>query len=468
MMRGRFLFAYTFLVAAGFGAVAIAQQGDGSGSSNPQLYAVQNNQQNIAVQIEANAHSDYSSGCIGGCETLDISGLLPLSTLREVSTHQIAQQINLDGISTQGKEPFDPFFEVDWSIGLSAASRVGSDPVRNAISVTPEFSLTNIGLRAQFSLGAEAALSVSDAQLIRVEAIALSYGGSYALDALTRLNSSINIDLSQGDASAPGVPDNVVQLPLQVSARGEAGIERQFGRFGLLGALQLEGNVQTPTLLSGNVEQDNSDRNFVGLGGNLRASYEITPNLVGFVAGDLTRNWYDAAPILPGIKLDGWNLGLRGGAQLNWRDVLVSEFSIGYRLRSFDDATIAQLGATIFGLDINYTPNNAINAGVQLSTSLTPQDLSNSRPASIDYSAAINLGYQLNSVFGLRGTVSGEWVRPVSGSENQTSVSAGAGADFTINKNLLLSADYSYSWAQRQPSDDEYEHALILGMRFSR
>lgn len=447
--------------------MVLAQQGDGSGSSNPQLYAEPNNLQNNTVQIEANPHGDYSFGCIGGCETLDISGLLPLSTIREVSQSHagIAASNSLSG---QGKEPFDPFFEVDWSIGISAASRVGSDPVRNSLSITPEFSLTNIGLRSQFSLGAEAALSVSDAQLIRVETIGLSYGGLYALDALTRLNSSINIDLSQGDASAPGVPNNVVQLPLQISARGEAGIERQFGRFGLLGSLQLERNVQTPTLLSGNIEQDNSDRNFIGLGGNLRTSYEITPNLLGFVEGDLTRNWYDAAPVLPGIKLDGWNLGLRGGAQLNWRDVLVSEFSIGYRLRSFDDATIAQLGATIFGMDVNYTPNNAINAGVQLSTSLTPQDLNNSRPASIDYSAAANVGYQLNSVFALRGTVSGEWVRPVSGTENQTSVSAGAGADFTINKNLLLSADYSYSWAQRQPSDAEYEHALILGMRFSR
>jgi len=463
MMNGRFLIAFT-VFAAGFSGAVNAQQGDGSGSSNPQLYASQNHQQNNTVHGAQNA--DYSSGCIGGCETLDISGLLPQSSIREVPQNHAG--IAPDELASQGKEPFDPFFEVDWSIGLSAASRVGSDPVRNAISITPQFSLTNIGLRSQFSLGAEAAFSVSDAQLMRVETIGLSYEGAYALDALTRLNSSINIDLSQGDANAPGVPDNVVQLPLVISAQGEAGIERQFGRFGLSGSLQLEREVQTSTQLSGNIEQDNSDRNFIGFGGNLRASYEITPNLVGFIDGDLTRNWYDEAPVLPGIKLDGWNMGLRGGAQLNWRDVLVSEFSIGYRLRSFDDAAIAQLGATIFGVDVNYTPDNAISVGVQLSTSLTPEDLNNSRPASIDYSAAVNVGYQLNSIFGLRGTASGEWVRPVSGNENQTSVSAGAGADFTINKNLLLSADYSYSWTQRLPNDDEYEHALILGMRFSR
>ncbi|VAW20022.1 hypothetical protein MNBD_ALPHA11-676, partial [hydrothermal vent metagenome] len=168
MMRGHLLFAYTFLLSAGFGGVVLAQQGDGSGSSNPQLYAEPNNLQNDTVQIEANAHEDYSFGCIGGCETLDISGLLPLSTIREVSQSHagIAASNSLSG---QGKEPFDPFFEVDWSIGISAASRVGSDPMRNSLSITPEFSLTNIGLRSQFSLGAEAALSVSDAQLIRVE-----------------------------------------------------------------------------------------------------------------------------------------------------------------------------------------------------------------------------------------------------------------------------------------------------------
>ncbi|MCF6326558.1 MAG: outer membrane beta-barrel protein [Devosiaceae bacterium] len=463
MMDGRFLFAFAVL-AAGFSSGVNAQQGDGSGSSNPQLYASQNNQQNNAVHVDESA--DYSLGCIGGCENLDISGLLPLSSIREVSQSHVG--VAPDNLAAQGKEPFDPFFEVDWSIGISAASRVGSDPVRNSLSVTPEFSLTNIGLRSQFLLGANASFSISDAQLIRVEAIGLSYEGAYALDALTRLNSSINIDLSQGDASAPGVPGNVVQLPLQLSARGEAGIERQFGRFGLSGSIEIERNVQTPTLLSGNIEQDNSDRNFLGLGGNLRASYEITPNLVGFIAGDLMRNWYDAAPVLPGIKLDGWDMGLRGGAQLNWRDVLVSEFSVGYQLRSFDDASIVQLGATIFGVDVNYTPNNAISAGVQLATSLTPQDLSNLRPASVDYSAAVNVGYQLNSIFGLRGNASGEWVRPVSGNENQTSLGVGAGADFTINKNLLLSADYSYSWTQRVPNDDEYAHALILGMRFSR
>ena len=430
MDGGRFLFVFALLSVVS-GGVANAQQENGSGPFDPDIYNLQNNRHEI---VRGEKYANYFGG----------------------------------GMEGQEKEPFDPFFEVDWSVGVIAASRVGSSPGRNTISLNPQFSLTNIGLRSQFSLGANALFSTGEGQSARVETIALSYEGEYEIDGDSRLNSSINIDLNQGDAKALGVLDNVVELPLVFSARGEGGIGRRFGRLGILGAIQLERELQTPTLLRGNIERDNSDQSFTSLGATLRASYEITPNIAGFVAGDLKRNWYDAASIATGTRLDGWNWGLRGGVQLNWRDVLVSEFSIGYGLRSFDDPSIARLGGAIFGVDVNYTPDSVLNAGVQLSTGFTPANASDSLPSSVDYRGSVNVGYRLNRMIGLRASATGEWVRPVSGIQSRTSIGAGAGFDFTVNKNLLLNADYSYNWIQRLPDAGEYEHALILGMRFSR
>jgi len=154
--------------------------------------------------------------------------------------------------------------------------------------------------------------------------------------------------------------------------------------------------------------------------------------------------------------------------EVNWRDVLVSEFSVGYQLRSFDAASLTQLGATVFGADINYSPNSAVSAGAQFTTTLTEADATNSRPASIDYGANINLGWQLSPTFSLRALASGAWVLPVSGTETQTTYTAGAGADLAINRNVALNVDYIYTWSQRLPAQAEYQHLATVGLKISR
>ncbi|HHS82742.1 MAG TPA: hypothetical protein ENJ68_04405, partial [Devosia sp.] len=187
-----------------------------------------------------------------------------------------------------------------------------------------------------------------------------------------------------------------------------------------------------------------------------------------FANGEVSHDWYDGAPVATGIRQDNSAATLSAGVRANWRDVLVGEASVGYSLRRFDDPSIASLAATVFGLDLSYTPNNAFSASAGFSTTLTPQDVGAGRAASVDYAASLDLGLRLAPWVGLRASAAGAWAVPVSGPNIRTTYSGGAGMDFAINRNVAVNADYLFTWTQPLPSPAEYAHAATIGITVSR
>lgn len=373
--------------------------------------------------------------------------------------------VNLD---TTPREPYHPFFDVDWSLGLAYTHTGGTQTGKNSVVLTPEISLTHQDLRGQYSFAGRASLSVNDDQLTRIDETEFSYSGQYALDSVTGILSGASIALSQDDVNAPGMADTIVQTPVVATLRGNIGIARQIGRFTFELGTQAQRQASSDTLLVGGLGQNNSDRNFSRLGGTLRTSYTFSPEISLYIEGGVAHDWYDRAPITTVQKLDGWDYTISTGAIVNWRDVLSAEASVGHTTRAYDDVGVVGMGSAVFGLNLAYTPNDALRAGLQFATNLMPANASSGQTASVDYSASGNITYGMTPWLDLRASGSVLYSLPQTGTNIQATYTAGAGADFAVNKNISVNLDYLYTWAQLLPVTAQYQHAGTIGIRIAR
>jgi len=364
-------------------------------------------------------------------------------------------------------EPRFPFFKLDWSLGLRGAYKNGTSGTGYEAIIAPNISLTHAGLRAQYVLGAQTSLSYNQNRITRWQQGQLTASGQYKLDQVSQLSASASLNLSQDDPDAPGV-DQIITTPLVLDLTAQAGIERQFSRF----LIQLKGNisrrVMSETILVGNVVQDNSSLNATKLGASLRASYSLTPIISAFAQGDIVQNWFDAASPVSGLYQNGKELKGTIGLKGDWRGVMGAQIFVGYGLRRFDDPGISQLASVLYGLDLSISPNQTLSAAASFSSAINPENTNSGAPASLSYTAQGNIGLALTSTLALRASASGNWVVPINGAETSASYSAGAGADFTINKQTNVNLDYLYTMVKQPPAAPKDQQAITLGVTFSR
>lgn len=387
-----------------------------------------------------------------------------------VTTWTPVDQMFDAGSGSAPLEPDHPFFDVDWSLLLSGTHTGGSDTGKNAATITPEISLTHMGLRSQYAFDAKASISATDSQMTRLNNSEFGLAGTYEADKDTQLNYSARLQYSQDDINSPGVSDTITQLPHETMVQGELGIVRQFGKFGVDVRLQTERLHFSDTQLVGNLARNNDERSFTEFGGSLRTSYAFSPEISLFVQGDVSRDWYFGAPASTGVKLDGTDYGISVGGSVNWRNVLDLELTAGYVLRQHVATTIADRGEAVYGVNIDYTPNDALSFSGTIGTIIKPKDVTLARQASIEYNASGSISYAVAPWLGLRATQTGRWVFPEIGVDTATYFGSGFGVDIAVNKNMAINLDYLYSWAEVLPTtlDPVYQHAATIGVRFSR
>ena len=367
-------------------------------------------------------------------------------------------------------EPAHPFFDIDWSVLLSATHTGGTDVGKNFVTLTPEISLTHLGLRGQYAFDAKSTFSVNDDQLTRVNDGELGYTGSHQLDSVTLFNSSASFQVSQDDVNAPGVASNIKQTPYETVLQGELGIVRQFGKISVDGRANAQRQYRTDTQLLGDLAMSNAERNLSQAGASLRLSYAFSPEIALFVQGDASRDWYDAAPVSTGIKLDGTNYTITMGGAINWRDVLDVELTAGYLMRQHVDPSLANREEAVYGINAEYTPNDDLTFTGELTTTINRPDVTAALLASTEYNAIGTITYGVAPWLDISMTQTGNWIHPEIGVNTQTRYSTGFGAEAALNKNLSVNLNYVYSWAEVLPTDDdpEWQHAATIGIRYSR
>ncbi|VAW19710.1 hypothetical protein MNBD_ALPHA12-1549 [hydrothermal vent metagenome] len=358
-------------------------------------------------------------------------------------------------------------FKLDWSLGLRGSYKNGSGGTGYEAVIVPDISLTYSGLRGQYILGSQASLAYNQDQTIRIKAGQLTASGQYRLDRESQLSARVSARISQDDPDAPGM-ENIIKTPLVLDLEGQAGIVRQFSRLGLELKGSISRRVMSQTILAGNVVQDNSSLNTTRLGVSMRASYNLTPIISAFMQGDMAQNWFDAASPVSGFYQNGLDLKGAIGLVGNWRGIFGAQISAGYGLRRFDDPGVLQLASVLYGLDLSWSPNQTLSAGARFSSTINPENTKAGAPAFVSYTANGNIGFALSSTFALRASAAGNWLVPTNGAETSVSYSAGAGANYKINRQTDLNLDYLYTKIIQPPVAAKDQQAITLGVNFSR
>ncbi len=367
-------------------------------------------------------------------------------------------------------EPAHPFFDIDWSVLLSGTHTGGTDAGKNFVTLTPEISFTHVALRGQYAFDIGGEFSVSDDQVTRLNDFSVGYAGTHELDAVTQIVSSASLQVAQDDVNAPGVALNIKETPQDLDIQGEIGIIRQFGKFVIDGRASTQRRYSSDTMLFGDLARSNAERSFTQVGTSLRLAYAFSPEIGLFVQGDAGRDWYDAAPASTGVKLDATEYGVSGGATLNWRNVIDLELSAGYVVRQHVDASIADRGEAVYGVSATYTPNDALTFTGTIDTTIRPEDVTLSRQASTEYNASGSISYAVAPWLALNMTQTAGWVFPETGVNTEYRYGTGFGVEAALNKNLSVTANYLYSWAEVLPSneDPEFSHAATIGIKYAR
>ncbi|ODT77447.1 MAG: hypothetical protein ABS76_27060 [Pelagibacterium sp. SCN 64-44] len=366
------------------------------------------------------------------------------------------------------REPYDPFFDVDWSVALRGSYSRASSGERFDTRLAPKISLEHVGTRAAVRLDADAEVTRpnGDGQ-ISVTGLRLGLEAGYDLDRDTRLVGSGDFTVSQGVAGTPGIASNVVSPARSVSGGGELGVTRRFGKLniGLTGGLTR--TVYGPTTLDSGALVDNWRQNYTAYDAGLRVGYQITPILEVFAEAGLGRDVFDNAP-MAGPRLDATNTSLRGGVTGRWNSGLEATVSTGLGLRRFDAAGLEEVTSQLYDAQIRYAPDSTWRLGAGFATTLAPTGPDGAGAARIAHAANASVDYKINSWLALRAGLDWNTARFAGSPDTETGHGWRVGADYTLDARTAVTADYDYAYAESSRNGVQDAHRVTMGVTVSR
>jgi hypothetical protein len=361
-----------------------------------------------------------------------------------------------------------PYFELDWGLALRGAYVRDGDGEHYEALAVPSVTLTHQTMRGGYDVSASAELSTSSVDTYRLAALRAAAGADYQFDALTSISGNLELSLTQDSPGAPGVASNVAVAPIVGSTEADAAVTRDVGVF----EVGLRGNagrtVYGPSTLVDTTVVDNSAQNNWRVATGLRLGYAVTPVLTAFVDGSAGYQVYDLPSPTFLEKLDAADYAIRAGLGAKWNSVLEAEGSIGLGLRRFAAPAFGEVVSTLYDAKLTFRPDETVTLGGTFSTNVGAPGPSSGGLARIEYAAAADASYQLNTWLKLRASAGWRHALLVGTATTETGYNAGAGLDYLLNEFATLTADYAYRWAQTTPSPGEAEHRVTLGVTFAK
>ena len=367
------------------------------------------------------------------------------------------------------REPYDPFFDVDWSLGLRGVHTNATAGERFDVRLVPSISLEHIGTRSAINFDASAEIvRPSEGVTIDIGALRLGLQTGYNLGSETRLNANGNLTLTQQMPGTPGLANTVAIASQTISGGGDVGLTRQFGKFNvsITGAAQrnLFGNA---TLTDGSLV-DNSEQNYWALDSGLRVGFQVTPIFEVFGSGGAGRDVFDRPSVALGLRADASDYSLRGGVTGRWNSILEVTGSAGVGLRRFDVASLGEVVTQLYDGQVSYTPDPTLRFTAGFATTVTPPGPTGSGTARVDYSANGQVAYTVNSWLALRALADWNIARFEGSSNVETGHGYGVGADYSVNAHTAISADYDFDHSNSTTNGVQDAHRVSVGITVSR
>lgn len=287
----------------------------------------------------------------------------------------------------------------------------------------------------------------------------------------TQIDYKMSFSLDTIRPGAPGlstgVPDVfVVNRPIVIGATAQPGITHRFGRL----LVSLRGGYERVNYENG-INNDGTILNLAatsynGFGGGGRISYEITPDLQPFVEGDVDRRLHDSPVDFNGFYRDSVGFAVRGGAVVNFSELLKGEAGAGYGERNYADPRLTTLRGPIVDASLIYTPSALTTVTLRASTTLNETTLADASGV-LTQSYSVEVSHDL--LRKLNVTLLGSYfVNDYQGADVfERGYSAGVKLDYKITRTLSLRGSFVHeNLATSFPNADYTANTLLLGLRF--
>ena len=366
------------------------------------------------------------------------------------------------------REPYDPFFDVDWSVGLRGSYTRTPTAERFDTLLVPSVRLEHIGVRAAVAADGSAEIVREQNGRLSVTGLRLGLEGGYDLDSVTRATATAELDLTQPLAGTPGIASTVAIAPQVLSGSAGLGVTREFGRFnvGVTGAVgrSLYGDTSRTdgTVIS------NAEDNRWSLDGALRVGYQVTPVFEVFGQAGVGRDLFDNPSTSLGVKADATEATLLAGVTGRWNGTLEATAATGVTLRRFDVASLGEVRAQVYDASVVFTPDPTLRLRAGLNTTVAPPGPDNAGTARVEYTASLGVDYTVNSWLAMRAQAAWNTADFTGTGNTETGYRLGAGADYKVNAHTAVGADYSYSQAVTTNDGLQQAHRVTVGVTVSR
>ncbi|MGV8853130.1 MAG: DUF5777 family beta-barrel protein [Devosia sp.] len=366
------------------------------------------------------------------------------------------------------REPYDPFFDIDWSLALRGSYTKGSSGERFDVRLVPSVTLEHTGTRSSVTAMGSAEIVRPSQGQIDVSALRLSGTVGYALDSDTTLTAGGRFSLTRAIAGTPGLASDITIAPQTITGGGDLGVTRQLGKFniGLTGSA--DRSTYGKTTLSSGAVVDNAEQNNWALESGLRVGFQITPIFEVFGKASVGRDVFDLPSTTLGFKPDAATTTLEGGVTGRWNSILEATASTGVSLRRFDAAGLDEVTTQLYDAQLSFTPDPTLRMTAGFTTTVAPPGPNGSGSTRIGYGAHAEIAYTANSRLALRALANWSGARFVGSNETETGYGLGAGADYKVNAHTAVTADYNFDSSDSSSNGLQDAHQVTVGVKLSR
>lgn len=283
------------------------------------------------------------------------------------------------------------------------------------------------------------------------------------------LRGSLSLDTIRPGAPAifSGVQTvQVVNRPIVLGVGAQPGVTQKFNRL----ELSLRGTYDRVwfenTRFSDGTILDLARTSYNGFGGLGRLSYELSPDIKPFVEGTMDRRIHDLPTDFNGFYRDSTGYIVRGGAAVNFTDLVKGEVSAGYGQRNYDDPRLPPLRGPVVDAALIYTPSALTTMTLRGSTTLNETTLANAAGA---FTQTVTAQLSHDLLRNLNVTVTGTYFsNDYQGADvTEKGGSIGVKLDYKLTRTISLRGSFLHELLDSSfPNADYTANVYLVGLRF--
>ncbi|MER8423760.1 outer membrane beta-barrel protein [Mesorhizobium sp. M1403] len=266
-------------------------------------------------------------------------------------------------------------------------------------------------------------------------------------EAQGRVDGTLNIDLDNDlhaiaklgyeavpeSASAPDAIVGAVGQPVRQTVSGSLAVEKDAGkmRFALTGAVEHDIFGDAKLSSGGSLSQKGRDSTLYTA--ILRTGYEISPAITPFTEIEVGRRAYDLRVDPNGFQRSSTRLGARAGVELDLREKLTGEFSVGWLREAIDDDALPAISGATVNADLKWSPERGTTIGLTAQT--TAENTTNAgESGDMLYSGSLTGERQIRANLTGNAALGVEWRDYTGSDDHDLTLSAEAGLTWWLNR----------------------------------